>query len=73
MEHELRAEYIDGRSAADPRAEVKVWHVVRVDEMTAMCGRDLELASDVRSPDDWGAPGVPICHSCGALYLREQP
>ncbi|MFF4404327.1 hypothetical protein ACFY2W_12125 [Streptomyces sp. NPDC001262] len=73
MEHELRAEYVDGRAAADPLAEVKVWHVVRQEESTAMCGRELEAAAEVRSADDWGSPNVPICHSCGALYLREQP
>lgn len=73
MEHELRAEYVDGRAAADPLAEVKVWHVVRQEESTAMCGRELEAAAAVRSADDWGTPNVPICHSCGALYLREQP
>ncbi|MEU8549827.1 hypothetical protein AB0C81_23045 [Streptomyces roseoverticillatus] len=73
MEHELRAEYIDGRAAADPIAEIKTWHVVREDASTAMCGRELEPAAQVRSADDWATPGVPVCHSCGALYLREQP
>ncbi|MEU8582140.1 hypothetical protein [Streptomyces abikoensis] len=74
MEHELRAEYIDGRAAADPRAEIKIWHVVREDgATTAMCGRELERAAAARSTDDWGRPDVPMCHSCGALYLREQP
>ncbi len=73
MEHELRAEYVDGRAAADPMSEIKVWHVVRSDSTTAMCGRELEAAASTRSTDDWGTPGLALCHACGALYLREQP
>jgi hypothetical protein len=73
MEHELRAEYVDGSSAADLNAQVKVWHVVRQGGVTAMCGRDLEPSAAVRPVDDWDTPGMSICHSCGALYLRESP
>ncbi|MFI9719218.1 hypothetical protein ACIHFE_06100 [Streptomyces sp. NPDC052396] len=73
MEHELRAEYADGSSPADEDPSVKVWHVVREQDATAMCGRDLDPASAARSVDLWGTGKVPICHSCGALYLRESP
>ncbi|MBB5117044.1 hypothetical protein AF335_24750 [Streptomyces eurocidicus] len=71
MEHELRAEYVDGFSPEDADAVVKTWHVVREDEATGMCGRELSPAAATRSADDWGS--VPVCHSCGALYLRESP
>ncbi|MEW2580877.1 hypothetical protein [Streptomyces syringium] len=73
MEHELRAEYEDGDAPQGPDAKVKNWHVVRMEDTTAMCGRELSPAAATRSTDDWGAGKVPICHSCGALYLRETP
>ncbi|MEV5506022.1 hypothetical protein [Streptomyces orinoci] len=74
MEHELRAEYAAGSSPADEDPAVKTWHVVRPEEgARAMCGRDLDPASAVRSVDLWGTGKVPICHSCGALFLRESP
>nr|WP_078964151.1 hypothetical protein [Streptomyces durhamensis] len=73
MEHELRAEYADGSSPEDSDPSVKTWHVVRGTDSTAMCGRDLDPASAVRSVDLWGTGQVPICHSCGALFLRESP
>ncbi|MFJ3204710.1 hypothetical protein [Streptomyces sp. NPDC086989] len=71
MEHELRAEYVDGAEPED--GEVKTWHVVREEEATGMCGRELSPEAALRSVDDWGNAGMPICHSCGALYLRESP
>ncbi|MFI6006803.1 hypothetical protein ACIA98_41835 [Streptomyces sp. NPDC051366] len=73
MEHELRAEYVGGSSPQDLDADVKNWHVVRQEDTTAMCGRELSPAAETRSTDDWGTGGVPICHSCGALFLRESP
>ncbi|MBP2405110.1 hypothetical protein [Streptomyces syringium] len=73
MEHELRAEYKDGSTPRDPDAEVKAWHMVRQEGTTAMCGRELEPGSATRSADDWGTSGLPLCHSCGALFLRETP
>ncbi|MCA6090937.1 hypothetical protein LE181_01950 [Streptomyces sp. SCA3-4] len=72
MEHELRAEAADGASPGDGNA-VKTWHVVRMEDSTALCGRDLHPAAPTRSVDLWGTGQVPICHSCGALYLRETP
>lgn len=71
MEHQLRAEY--DSSSASPDARVKIWHVVRRDGLTAMCGRDLLPDSAERSIDAWGTGELRICHSCGALYLRESP
>ncbi|MFG3254583.1 hypothetical protein [Streptomyces sp. NPDC048172] len=74
MEHELRAEYEEGVSPGERDAKVKIWHVVRLDGTTAMCGRDLDPASATQSSEAWGTPqGEPLCHSCGALYLREVP
>ncbi|ARZ67936.1 hypothetical protein M1P56_28230 [Streptomyces sp. HU2014] len=73
MEHELRAEYADGFSPEDADAVVKTWHVVRQEGTTGMCGRELSPGAATRSADDWGKGGVPICHSCGALFLRESP
>jgi hypothetical protein len=70
MEHELRAEYQDGPG---PDGQVKTWHVVREDSSTAMCGRDLSPDSATRSVDEWGSSGISLCHSCGALFLRESP
>ncbi|MGW7006215.1 hypothetical protein ACWGCW_26230 [Streptomyces sp. NPDC054933] len=71
-EYEIRAEYPAGVS---PKNEpVKIWHMVRAGETTAMCGRDLDAEAAARSSDAWGRPEAePFCHSCGALYLREVP
>ena len=53
---------------------VKIWHMVRLDGTTAMCGRALAPASATQSAEAWGTPaGEPFCHSCGAMYLREHP
>ncbi|MBT2384590.1 hypothetical protein [Streptomyces sp. ISL-11] len=68
MEHVLRAEYEDGSGG-----EVRIWHVVRQDETAAMCGRELADDAATRSAEEWGSSGLPLCHSCGALYLREVP
>lgn len=74
MEHEMRAEYVEGVSSGDADGHVKVWHMVRLDGTEAMCGRDLAPDSPTQSSDAWGTPqGEPFCHSCGALYLREVP
>ncbi|MFI1970477.1 hypothetical protein [Streptomyces cinnamoneus] len=73
MEHELRAEYADGAAPRDSEPDVKKWHVTRMDEPVAMCGHVLDPAAATRTVDDWGTGKVRICHSCGALYLREQP
>ncbi|GAA2622288.1 hypothetical protein [Streptomyces axinellae] len=74
MEHEMRAEYEEGVSPADPGAEVKIWHMVRDASARAMCGRPLDPAAATQSAQAWGTPrGEPFCHSCGALYLREGP
>ncbi|MFE7119138.1 hypothetical protein ACFU99_27345 [Streptomyces sp. NPDC057654] len=76
MDHELRAEYAEYAEYADPGssdAEVRVWHVVREHGTTAMCGRELSPAAAIRSVDAWGTGEVKMCHSCGALLLREVP
>ncbi|NLU70840.1 hypothetical protein [Streptomyces sp. HNM0574] len=71
MEHEMRAEYAEG---AGPGAPVKIWHMVRRETATAMCGRELSPDAETRTAEVWGTPeGEPFCHTCGALYLREVP
>lgn len=74
MEHEMRAEYADGVSPGEGAAPVKIWHMVRLDDTLAMCGRQLDPSAATQPSDAWGtAAGEPFCHSCGALYLRQVP
>lgn len=74
MEHEMRAEYEEDSSPRDPEARVKIWHMVRLDDVDAMCGRRLDPNASTQPAEAWGTPeGEPFCHSCGALYLREVP
>ena len=74
MEHEMRAEYAEGAAPGQQDAEVKIWHMVRLEGTTAMCGRELYADAPTQPADAWGTPqGEPFCHSCGALYLREVP
>ncbi|MFF9477472.1 hypothetical protein [Streptomyces sp. NPDC014733] len=73
MEHEMRAEYADGVTPG-PDAPVKIWHMVRLEGIKAMCGRILSESAATQPADLWGTPeGEPFCHSCGAMYLREVP
>ncbi|GAB3116537.1 hypothetical protein GCM10027160_25830 [Streptomyces calidiresistens] len=62
----------DGRGT-DTAVAVKTWHMVRGQETRAMCGRQLAADSITRSDEDWGRTEEPMCHTCGALYLREVP
>ncbi|NGO74059.1 hypothetical protein [Streptomyces boncukensis] len=74
MEHDMRAEYAEGVSPRGPDARVKIWHMVRRDGTTAMCGRPLAPGAATQPSELWGTPeGEPFCHTCGALYLREVP
>ncbi|MCE7083207.1 hypothetical protein [Streptomyces sp. ST2-7A] len=57
----------------DATGTVKTWHMVRGAETLAMCGRQLAADSVTRSDEDWGRTEEPMCHTCGALYLREVP
>lgn len=68
MEHRMRAE-------TEPESDsVKEWHIVRGDETTSMCGRELSASAPEQSADAWGTErSQPFCHSCGALFLREVP
>lgn len=72
MRHEMRAEYAPGVEPAENVA-VKIWHMVRREQTTAMCGRELGERAATQSEDLWGRTEEPFCHSCGALYLREVP
>lgn len=69
MDHVMRAEY------AEPEHTVRSWHMVREQELPAlaMCGRELDAEAEVRPDSDWGRTAEPMCHTCGALYLREVP
>lgn len=69
MKHELRAEYADD----ERRDTVKSWHIVRGGETEAMCGHLLLPDAEARPDTDWGRTPEPMCHTCGALYLREVP
>lgn len=73
MQYELRAEYVEGAAPQDPNAKVEIWHVTREEAATALCGRELDPAAATLSADGFGAPGMNTCHSCGALFLREEP
>ncbi|MFF1958405.1 hypothetical protein ACFVWX_15615 [Streptomyces sp. NPDC058220] len=74
MEYEMRAEYAHGASPRDRDAGLEVWHMTRLHETTALCGRDLDEAALTQSSDAWGTPdGQPLCHACGALYIHQVP
>ncbi|GAA2061743.1 hypothetical protein GCM10009801_04290 [Streptomyces albiaxialis] len=70
----MRAEYEEGPAPGERDAEIRIWHMVRLDGTTAMCGRELSPGAATKPADAWGTPEAePFCHSCGALYLREVP
>ena len=79
----MRAEY--ARTAPSPESggeqdaeagterAVVSWHMVRGRASEAMCGRELSADAELRPDADWGRTDEPMCHTCGALYLREVP
>ncbi|WP_378733325.1 hypothetical protein [Nocardia brasiliensis] len=69
----MRAEYVDGSSPQDPNAQVKMWHVVPLHDLGAMCGRMLDPESATQPADALGTAGEPSCPTCSSLYLREVP
>ncbi|MEV6973462.1 hypothetical protein [Kitasatospora sp. NPDC093806] len=69
MMHRMRAEYGAGGSSAG----VRLWHMARAAESTAMCGRELDPQAPTREAVDWGRTPELCCHTCGAYYLRESP
>jgi hypothetical protein len=84
MEHMMRAEYAEQERAEEGPAEraqraehpertVRSWHMVRGHQTQAMCGRELTPDAELRSDEYWGRTAEPMCHTCGALYLREVP
>jgi hypothetical protein len=74
MQHEMRAEYEEGSPGRVAGAPVKIWHMVRANGTTAMCGRELDSDAETQSAEVWATDdSVPFCHSCGAMYLREVP
>nr|WSZ95393.1 hypothetical protein OH820_06765 [Streptomyces sp. NBC_00857] len=74
MEYEMRAEYVNGASPRDPDSRFEVWHMMRLNESTALCGRTLDPAAATQSSDAWGTPeGMPLCHACGASYIHQVP
>ncbi|WP_103502400.1 MULTISPECIES: hypothetical protein [Streptomyces] len=68
MEHTMRAEYTE-----DDPDRVRSWHMVRGTSTTAMCGKALRADAAARSDAGWGDDPSMMCHTCGALYLREVP
>ncbi|MDT0269557.1 hypothetical protein RM844_25060 [Streptomyces sp. DSM 44915] len=73
MQHEMRAEYWETDTEQSPPWPVKTWHMVRQGERAAMCGRELRPDARGLSDAEWGRTPEPMCHTCGALYLREVP
>jgi hypothetical protein len=74
MRHQMRAQYASTEEARKPgRAPgpVKAWHMVRGDEMMAMCGRVLTPTAEALPEEEWGRTAEPFCTTCGAVYLRE--
>ncbi|MER5861017.1 hypothetical protein ACFV2Z_38900 [Streptomyces sp. NPDC059688] len=73
MEFQLRAEYAEGTTP--PRsgeARDTTWHMTEAGEARALCGRDLDPASETRPAEAWGTEAAePFCRSCGAQYLRQ--
>jgi hypothetical protein len=41
--------------------------------LTALCNRDLDPAAPVAHDSEWAHTTEPLCHTCGALYLRQVP
>jgi hypothetical protein len=54
-----------------PAGPVKLWHMVRADGPTALCGCDLGPQAPSRTEDAWGTTSEPVCPTCGRLYLRQ--
>ncbi|MFI9050285.1 hypothetical protein [Streptomyces sp. NPDC053427] len=73
MDHEIRAEYDEGVLPHED-TPVKLWHMCRVSDPTAMCGRQLAPAAATLPVEAWStSEAEPFCFLCGAQYLREQP
>jgi hypothetical protein len=53
------------------RGRVRSWHMVRVGETVAMCGKPLSPGGTTLPEEEWGRPPEMCCHTCGAMYLRE--
>lgn len=75
--YELCAEYVESAASAgaagdDTAARVRLWHMIRNAGTDALCGRVLRPQAETRSDLEWGTIH-PVCHTCGALYLRQVP
>ncbi|MCS0600068.1 hypothetical protein NX794_02275 [Streptomyces sp. LP11] len=72
MEYAVRAEYTEDASPHPDRTRVEAWHMTRAGEARALCGRELDPASETRPAEAWGTPEAePFCRGCGAQYLRQ--
>jgi hypothetical protein len=72
MRHQMRAEYASaGEPGEGTQGLVKAWHMVRDEEMMAMCGRVLTPKAEALPEEEWGRTAEPFCTTCGAVYLRE--
>ncbi|WP_235619033.1 hypothetical protein [Embleya scabrispora] len=75
--YELCAEYAEyagaaGAAGGDTATPIKLWHMIRNAGTDALCGRALRPHAETRSDLEWGTIH-PVCHTCGALYLRQVP
>ncbi|MEY9846013.1 hypothetical protein [Streptacidiphilus sp. MAP5-3] len=62
----MRAEYAGGGT-------IKAWHMMKDGALTALCGRELGEDAATMTDAGWAHTREPICHTCGALYLRQVP
>ena len=61
------------RAQLEPEGSIKLWHMMKDGALTALCGRDLDPAAPFAHDAAWAHTTEPLCHTCGALYLRQVP
>ncbi|MEZ0093006.1 hypothetical protein [Streptacidiphilus sp. EB129] len=65
--YEMHAQYA-GPGTTGP---VTYWHMTSDGSTTALCGRDLDPDAAKTTDQSWSHTTEPVCHTCGALYLRQ--
>lgn len=68
--YQLRAEYQGEEHVPE---QVRFWHVVADGSAEALCGRAIDEDAAHLPVADWGDTPDPMCHTCGALWLRQVP
>jgi hypothetical protein len=61
------------RAEFAPDGSIRAWHMMKDGALTALCNRDLTPDAPQMNDSDWAHTKEPICHTCGALYLRQVP